>query len=341
MALLHLCSPTALIRHGLGVVCVTHHKPRALPSLPPSAPPPSPQPRPPHTAPHLSFCPALMWSVSSVNPTNITTPGSWVDLADLFLHFTVSNTTSTVITYVVTVVADKPHLPGGDFLTDPIFITANQEQTGLGTNGLGDFLGARVVVDGVPYRQSGSHVNPLASLERSARQLRGHLVVNLAPGNHTAKLQWRKWGSYVRGWQSRPDAEDGFVAGRELSVSAEHHYVGFKEPLSLARLGAEGTWEAVRDMSVTVTATRARSHMFMYLIHVRPDAAPGVNGECSVCVPLLCAGSPCPPPPPPSTPPQTPGEHLALQCDSGREAGCVVVCAPAQSSWRRTPCRHG
>ena len=145
------------------------------------------------------------------------------------------------------------------------------------------------VVDGVPYRQSGSHVNPLASLERSARQLRGHLVVTLPAGNHTVKLQWRKWGTYVRAWQSRPDAEDGFVAGRELSVSAEHDRVAFKEPLTLARLATEGVWETVRDMSVTVTSTRTRSHMFMYLMHVRPDAAPGVNGEEAYCR-VRCGG---------------------------------------------------
>ncbi len=232
-----------------------------------------------------------------MQPVNISSAGAWVDI-DLSLHFLLANNaTPTVITYVVSVMADKPHLPGGDFLTDATFVTSNQEQTGLGTNGLGDFLGARVVVDGVPYRQSGSHVNPLASLERSARQLRGHLVVQLPAGNHTVKLQWRKWGSYVRAWQSRPDSEDGFVAGRELSVSAEHDTVVFKEPLTLARIATVGAWETVRDMSVTVVANRTRQHTFMYLLHVRPDAAPGVNGasSCTVAPPLRAPMRPHPP----------------------------------------------
>jgi hypothetical protein len=142
---------------------------------------------------YISFCNAdLMWSVAPLNSTSISTAGVWVDMPDMSLSCTLARQTSLVLSYGVSVIAEKPLHPGGDFLND------NQEASGLG-----DFLGARLTVDGVPYRQSGSHVSPLASLERSARQLRGHLVLNMPAGNHTVRLQWKKWGTFVRSWSSK------------------------------------------------------------------------------------------------------------------------------------------
>ena len=42
-----------------------------------------------------------------------------------------------------------------------------------------DFLAGRLKVDAIPYRQSGSHVSPLSSLESSSRQLSGSLIIEL------------------------------------------------------------------------------------------------------------------------------------------------------------------
>jgi hypothetical protein len=108
------------------------------------------------------------------------------------LTIALADTTSVVVSYGVSVLAVKPVHPGGDFIND------NQVNSGLG-----DFLGARLKVNGIPYRQSGSHVSPLGSLERAAQQLRGHLVLSLPQGNHTLVLQWRKWGHFVRVWSCR------------------------------------------------------------------------------------------------------------------------------------------
>ena len=134
-----------------------------------------------------------MWSVAPLNTTAIRSAGAWLDIADMTLSLSLPNTTSVIVSYGVSVVADKPTHPGGDFLND----------AGLEASGLGDFLGARLTIDGVPYRQSGSHVSALGSMERSARQLRGHMVLPLQGGNHTVKLQWRKWGRFVRSWSTR------------------------------------------------------------------------------------------------------------------------------------------
>jgi hypothetical protein len=134
----------------------------------------------------------LMWSVSPLNSTSISISGTWMDMPDMVVTCMLATQTPVVLSYGVSVLADKPLHPGGDFLND------NQEASGLG-----DFLGARLTVDGVPYRQSGSHVSPLASLERSARQLRGHLVLSLPAGNHTVRVQWKKWGTFVRSWYSK------------------------------------------------------------------------------------------------------------------------------------------
>ncbi|KAH8066382.1 hypothetical protein JL722_820 [Aureococcus anophagefferens] len=48
---------------------------------------------------------------------------------------------------------------------------------------------ARVLLDGVPYREDGSMVG--TSVARTFDELRGQLAAPLAPGSHTATLQWR------------------------------------------------------------------------------------------------------------------------------------------------------
>lgn len=168
--------------------------------------------------------------------------------------------------YTIAVTAQKPNHPGGDFLND------NSDLSGLG-----DFVGARIVIDGVPYRQSGSHASPAGATERSTAVLRGMLVHAVSGGNHTVKVQWRRWGSFVRAWSSNPTFDDGFASGRSLTVTADHRGVWFTQPVTSARISKRDEWQSVRDTAVTFTTHAKRTHRIMYVMHFRPEQAPNTD----------------------------------------------------------------
>ena len=136
-----------------------------------------------------------MWSVAPTTTAAIADEGTWLDVEDTTLEFTLMESTTVSIAYTLLAQADKAYHPGGDFLN----------QGGSDESGLGDFLGTRLVVDGVPYRQSGSHLSPMTSFEMSTGELTGVAYLDLRPGNHTATLQWKKWGTFVRSWSSVPN----------------------------------------------------------------------------------------------------------------------------------------
>ena len=96
-----------------------------------------------------------------------------------------------------------------------------------------DFLAGRLKVDAIPYRQSGSHVSPLSSLESSSRQLSGSLIIELGKGNHTVHLQWRKWGHVVTKWTTSVDQHgyDGLANSRSITVTSRQKYLWYVQPL--------------------------------------------------------------------------------------------------------------
>ena len=164
--------------------------------------------------PPISLRPGLMWSVQPHETSILTTEGVWLDVDNTAVTFLLDNEAVIMVSYSLAAMSSKAFHAGGDFLND------NQVQSGAR-----DFIGCRLTVDGVPYRQSGSHISPAGSLESSIGTLEGYLVTELGPGTHTIALQWRKWGSYVRSWSNRPNFEDGQVSGRSITVTAHHRFV--------------------------------------------------------------------------------------------------------------------
>jgi hypothetical protein len=131
----------------------------------------------------------------------------WSNVEDTSLTISIDNELTLYISYAISVVANKAHRPGGDFLGQP---------TDYGSF---DFLGTRIVIDGVPYRQSGSHISPDSSLEATTGSLAGSVVAELNPGTHTISLQWKKWGDSVRAWTSKPSLLEGYSSRHDLSYS--------------------------------------------------------------------------------------------------------------------------
>ena len=209
------------------------------------------------------------WSVSPRSRAVISDTGTWTDLPDSTLAFDLEREAHVVIRYVLVAVANKQYHAGGDFI--------NEHQAASST--VSDYLGARLLLDSIPYRQSGSHAAPLSALETSTRQVSGYIVTRLGAGLHTVTLQWRKWGTRVSSWTVSSALRDGFVAGRTLTVSSRHRYLWFTQPLSIARTSvaaqSQQRWEDVRDMKVEFSLPRDWTLRFSYVLQVRPQGAPG------------------------------------------------------------------
>ena len=112
-----------------------------------------------------------------------------------------------------------------------------------------DAIEARLVVDGRPYRESGS---AFRSRTRTFKDgvLMGNLVLELDAGARHVKLQWKKWGGGVGMWTSSPAFLDGFVSGRSIAVAGLWSPLIFREDLggdTTRRVGLEQTGVTVNE----------------------------------------------------------------------------------------------
>ena len=168
----------------------------------------------------------LSWSIQPSSSTTIDKVGKWYDVADTRVNFSLQRTGLVVIHYNLVARASKPQHPGGDFL--------NGGGNRMSSNS--DFLAGRLKVDAIPYRQSGSHVSPLSSLESSSRQLSGSLIIELGKGNHTVHLQWRKWGHVVTKWTTSVDQHgyDGLANSRSITVTSRQKYLWYHQQVFMS-----------------------------------------------------------------------------------------------------------
>lgn len=205
----------------------------------------------------------LVWSVQPTSITSLTSHyQGWVDCDETTVDFSLDSEHTVRISYVATVISERPYLPGGDFVRSQLVAE--------------DVLGMRLVVDGTPYRQSGSHVNPKGASESSRSSLMGHVLTDLSRGNHTATLQWRRWGTNVRSWSIRPFAFDGQGGGRSLLVRTGHKYLYFAQPLSGAKIASD-VWTDVGGCTLSFSLPRPWEMRILYSLPVLPYGAPNGN----------------------------------------------------------------
>ena len=94
-------------------------------------------------------------------------------------------------------------------------------------------MGARLTVDGVSYRESGSLFRTATRLYKSG-VLTGMLSLPLRKGSHRLALQWKKWGTSVPSWTSAPSIFGGFVSGRGLVAYGLPRHTGVVSLQNLA-----------------------------------------------------------------------------------------------------------
>ena len=212
--------------------------------------------------------PEPLWSAAPLDEAAISIAGNWENVSGLTVHVELSAETTVMCSYSIQATASGMADPGGSFLT-------HTAQNGLAV----DVLGARLTVDGVPYRASGSHVSPLAALERSARQLRGYIFLRLSAGKHNAAVQWKKWGTRVASWRNAPGHLDGYASGRSLSCVAHFDEAAFVQPLAPTRITTSGSWQNIPGLQLQFPVEKDKEFVFSFLLHVRPESAPGADGE--------------------------------------------------------------
>ncbi|DBA03616.1 TPA: hypothetical protein N0F65_006795 [Lagenidium giganteum] len=198
----------------------------------------------------LSANPALLWSAVPLSQAMIEKNDAWMDVPDTVVKFELVNEASVMISYEAVV---SPILQVRDSAT----LLVNESE-----------IGFRVMVDGVAYRQSGTSIgtnDPLMST------VSGYLGMELLAGPHEARLQWRKRGNRVSAWVISSAVLDGYAGGRSLVVSAEHRYLWYTQPLSVASINSADRWEMVPDMSLQFTLTDVTNIRIFYQFPVRPE----------------------------------------------------------------------
>ncbi|GMI23781.1 hypothetical protein TeGR_g4408, partial [Tetraparma gracilis] len=202
----------------------------------------------------------LLWSAHPLTAARLTSVNTWEDIPDTSVSLTLPNEAPLLVSYTLAARALKPESSTMDFIMDTTMSLGQK-----------DFLQARVLVDGIPFRASASHAPPSSSLEAAARSLQASFVVPLGAGPHTLTLQWKRRGEFVTSWACAPSLHDGFAAGRMLAADANHRYLWSALPTSDAVVSESGAWRDMPDSAVSFTLPEPATLRFLYSMTVRPD----------------------------------------------------------------------
>ncbi|KAF1783533.1 Immunoglobulin E-set [Phytophthora cactorum] len=198
-----------------------------------------------------SAAPKLMWCASPLTPAVLESPiDTWVDVPDTSVAVKLQNEAVVMISYDVSVT----------HITDV-------QPEGVQVSELNE-LSFRIAVDGTPYRQSATTVDDREPIVVVAS---GFLVLEIPRGHHLVKLQWRKRGTHVLKWAVASDILDGFAGGRSLTVSAQHRFIWYKQPITAVSLLSLNKWEAVPGMAVNFRLSEPATIRFFYQLPVRPE----------------------------------------------------------------------
>jgi len=91
------------------------------------------------------------------------------------------------------------------------------------------------------------------------------------------KLQWRKWGDYVRTWRSSPTFLDGFASSRFLAVHGERRSIVAQQTLSFAKITDIGSWHTVGDKILKFELESTTTVLFSYGLPVTQMSSPTLD----------------------------------------------------------------
>ena len=231
------------------------------------------------------------WSASPSTLDSLNTTGTWQALKGTVVHFRLPKEPSgkewrIFIQYTVQAFTDSSlNTTSGVRFLQP-----------RGTEASKEYLAARVTLDGQAFRLGGSL--GVAESGKNYLEIRGALVLDVAEGQHSVSIQWKKWGKVSL------QASNRWVSSyRWISAFAEASFIDAVQPLSDAKLVSKN-WTTVPGMSLdfehpfrrnsprrfSVIESR-RPVVAFYRLQVRADSS-DVRTISSVSARVLLDGAP-------------------------------------------------
>ncbi|GMI28951.1 hypothetical protein TrCOL_g5273, partial [Triparma columacea] len=186
----------------------------------------------------------------------ISTNGTWTDVKDSSLTFTLAEPATLRLLYSMSVKPDYVN-PKDEF-------------------GMQDDLSACLLIDGYGYRETRSFTT-IMSHSFATAQLSRDVVLDLKAGTHTVTLQWRKWGNYARNWRSAPSFLDGYASSRILAVHGERKSIDAIQSLSFATISDNAYWHTVSDKVMSFTLYEPTTVLFSYGLPVTQMGNPTLD----------------------------------------------------------------
>ena len=208
------------------------------------------------------------WSTQQDNEVSIATIGIWIPVPTAILNFELARLAQVIMSYDMIVSPIISNLNTDGVHNSGRLLTKLREFSSV--DGTNDFLQLRLCVDGIPFRQSASHVNPGILNNEYAYTLSGHVVLEMKAGPHKVEIQWKMVGSNVDYWSGKlPDINESFY-GRTLTVSTFHNYMWTKEILDRNSISSEGDWLDLKKANLNFELDEIAEMRFIYSIMVRP-----------------------------------------------------------------------
>jgi hypothetical protein len=196
-----------------------------------------------------------LWYAQPTNAVKLVREKDWEDVADTGVRFELAEAAALRLMYSLTVRPDQTNA------TDPLKRR--------------DDVGARLLVDGLPYRESASVVS-LTCLVSCAGVLEGEVTLPLQPGPHTVQLQWRKFGTFTKAWRNDPGLLDGYAASRSLMVIGDRYDAVAVHPLERARV-SDKQWQTVGNHSLTFHLPSTAIVLFSYALPASQHSNPNFD----------------------------------------------------------------
>eukprot|EP00957_Ditylum_brightwellii_P085397 6497028-Ditylum_brightwellii.AAC.1 len=176
----------------------------------------------------------------------------------------------------VTLTSESPVLVSYEITVQPSLIKEISENTLLDADtsspgGHKDFVQCRLVVDGIPLRESSSHATPGYLGTLRSIDLSGNSVLTLGAGTHNVELHWQQPGTMVTSWKNIPLLEDGYSSGRVVTASSHYDYIWSTELTGDDSISLSGGWVHVKDSHLCFDIPNGASLRFMYSMNVRAN----------------------------------------------------------------------
>lgn len=197
-----------------------------------------------------------LWYQQPMRPAKLVADNEWTEVVDTSLSFTLAEPSSIRLAYSMTVRPDQQNS------TDQLRRRDDVE--------------ARLLVDGLPYRETGSVVS-LTCVIACAGILEGAVTLPLRQGNHTVKLQWKRFGRFSNAWRNDPSLLDGYASSRTLVALGDRFDVAGLDMMLGPSVVKDKKWATVGGKTMAFHLVSEAVVLFTYALPVSQHGNPNFD----------------------------------------------------------------